>query len=471
MFSKSSWIQGSDASGRVTTLSIMLDGARLPFDIGDELTLAGGFQLLAGSHPLDRFFTLRSAADGQLWLWWGEGADASKLQTPDEFTVSAAATTCSGSACFGTWDVHGLDVIIGGEASQVDPQSLTRVSGGRFVHTGDQAVTGPPEEGAQFSCPTDYFFGQMSAAYYVDALAIPDTHGVGGPCPYPGTSAPTGAPGDLVCLGGVATTKGYTTSACNANADCPGQSVCDGAYCRASCSNDEQCPPELACAAEGVDSDAEPFRYCQCDERCFESRCDVATCPDDCPAGDWVTYFDEDIVACIEEDSTCPAGFQRFDLAGCGCGCEPITVGECPAVPEQADFEYSPGGCSASCESDELRIETVCGCGCTPNPSCPRYNPLDAEGPEYLGARGECGALCEENFAPRDDDCGCFCHWANNIVELCDAPVDAGPCIDFETRYFRNIYTGKCEVFEYGGCLGNWNNFRTLAACQEQCGG
>ncbi|KAK4303757.1 hypothetical protein Pmani_024255 [Petrolisthes manimaculis] len=52
----------------------------------------------------------------------------------------------------------------------------------------------------------------------------------------------------------------------------------------------------------------------------------------------------------------------------------------------------------------------------------------------------------------------------------CLLPKDAGPCQNFQPRYYYNSHTGHCEYFAYGGCLGNWNNFNTIQECLEACG-
>lgn len=44
-----------------------------------------------------------------------------------------------------------------------------------------------------------------------------------------------------------------------------------------------------------------------------------------------------------------------------------------------------------------------------------------------------------------------------------------GPCKAIKERYFFNVDTGICELFEYGGCGGNMNNFETMEACVETC--
>uniref|UniRef100_A0A8C2TS45 Tissue factor pathway inhibitor n=1 Tax=Coturnix japonica TaxID=93934 RepID=A0A8C2TS45_COTJA len=46
-----------------------------------------------------------------------------------------------------------------------------------------------------------------------------------------------------------------------------------------------------------------------------------------------------------------------------------------------------------------------------------------------------------------------------------------GICRGFFSRYFYNKETKKCELFMYGGCLGNRNNFRSLEECQATCQG
>ncbi|KAG1939047.1 tissue factor pathway inhibitor [Pimephales promelas] len=36
-------------------------------------------------------------------------------------------------------------------------------------------------------------------------------------------------------------------------------------------------------------------------------------------------------------------------------------------------------------------------------------------------------------------------------------------------RFYFDIDTGRCELFEYGGCQGNANNFETLQECEDMC--
>lgn len=53
--------------------------------------------------------------------------------------------------------------------------------------------------------------------------------------------------------------------------------------------------------------------------------------------------------------------------------------------------------------------------------------------------------------------------------EVCQLPAKTGMCRAAFKRYFFNTKTNRCEVFTYGGCQSNGNNFTTLQACQAAC--
>ncbi|NXV47661.1 TFPI1 inhibitor, partial [Uria aalge] len=52
---------------------------------------------------------------------------------------------------------------------------------------------------------------------------------------------------------------------------------------------------------------------------------------------------------------------------------------------------------------------------------------------------------------------------------VCAMKADEGPCKAIHMRYYFNIQSQECEIFEYGGCHGNENNFLTLEECQKKC--
>ena len=54
-------------------------------------------------------------------------------------------------------------------------------------------------------------------------------------------------------------------------------------------------------------------------------------------------------------------------------------------------------------------------------------------------------------------------------VDECSLPKLTGLCRARFTRYYHNSDTKSCEVFVYGGCQGNSNNFFTKLACENKC--
>ena len=55
--------------------------------------------------------------------------------------------------------------------------------------------------------------------------------------------------------------------------------------------------------------------------------------------------------------------------------------------------------------------------------------------------------------------------------DACFAPPDPGPCHAYAERYWFDPNTGGCNLFIYGGCKGNENNFETPEACFAACVG
>uniref|UniRef100_H2M3H0 BPTI/Kunitz inhibitor domain-containing protein n=1 Tax=Oryzias latipes TaxID=8090 RepID=H2M3H0_ORYLA len=71
---------------------------------------------------------------------------------------------------------------------------------------------------------------------------------------------------------------------------------------------------------------------------------------------------------------------------------------------------------------------------------------------------------------------GCLGNQNNFLTEkeclqrwVCAQAPDSGLCFGYFERYFYNFRKGRCEIFIYGGCLGNQNNFLTEKECLQRC--
>ncbi|KAM6954064.1 kunitz-type protease inhibitor 1b [Aplochiton taeniatus] len=53
----------------------------------------------------------------------------------------------------------------------------------------------------------------------------------------------------------------------------------------------------------------------------------------------------------------------------------------------------------------------------------------------------------------------------------CMVPMKVGPCRGSFHRWHYNAASEKCEVFIYGGCKGNHNNYLSLQECSDACHG
>lgn len=55
------------------------------------------------------------------------------------------------------------------------------------------------------------------------------------------------------------------------------------------------------------------------------------------------------------------------------------------------------------------------------------------------------------------------------IPKKCSLFPKTGPCKARLERFYFNRQLGKCEVFIYGGCKGNANNFKRVEDCMKEC--
>ncbi|XP_005099830.1 clumping factor A [Aplysia californica] len=76
---------------------------------------------------------------------------------------------------------------------------------------------------------------------------------------------------------------------------------------------------------------------------------------------------------------------------------------------------------------------------------------------------GGCGA--SENSFTTLQECQQTCE------KPCNKPQVAGPCRANLPHYYFDRGTLSCQLFDYGGCEGNGNNFETSEECEAHCGG
>lgn len=77
---------------------------------------------------------------------------------------------------------------------------------------------------------------------------------------------------------------------------------------------------------------------------------------------------------------------------------------------------------------------------------------------------GGCGGN-ENNFVRRDD-CEQSCL---SSQDTCSLPPVVGECDGNETKWYFDVQTKRCAVFQYGGCYGNANNFPSSSECESRC--
>ncbi|CAF0971748.1 unnamed protein product [Brachionus calyciflorus] len=117
-----------------------------------------------------------------------------------------------------------------------------------------------------------------------------------------------------------------------------------------------------------------------------------------------------------------------------------------------------------------LRVER-CGPNCLTDPKCTHFAWNKQDG-------GSC-YLKDGNINPNQAVfihdgsvvCGFIKKKLNISVEksFCHLPPEEGPCEALMPSFFYNSTSNRCEKFNYGGCGGNKNKFKTYRECISIC--
>ncbi|XP_070137591.1 papilin isoform X5 [Drosophila bipectinata] len=191
----------------------------------------------------------------------------------------------------------------------------------------------------------------------------------------------------------------------------------------------------------------------ECQEQCHDAQttCSLPPVRGRCDDLSRRWYFDERSGRCHEFEFTGCRGNRNnfFSEQECLGYCNP---GAQPVEPPAPAPTYSV--CTLAPEAGECDNITTAWFYDNEQMACTAFS--------YSGCGGN-----GNRFETRDQcerQCGEF-----KGVDVCNEPVTTGPCTQWQTKYFFNRQTQRCEPFTYGGCDGTGNRFNDLYECQAVC--
>ncbi|XP_060600709.1 kielin/chordin-like protein [Ruditapes philippinarum] len=284
-------------------------------------------------------------------------------------------------------------------------------------------------------------------------------------CPVCGPDCSTVLCPLIKCLFGSYTPEGECCDTCKPDCSqvpCPAIGCLFGSYkpegnCCPICNKEK---PGVCIKPEGFGACVELCsgdHDCTGDQKCCSNGCGH-TCQD--PGIDCRLVDCQQPIRCLH-GSYIPVG-------ECCSVCKPEKPGNCPNVAGMV------GICLEACSGDHecLGDQKCCSNGC--GHTC--QDPASEICPN--GQNGTCGSIAG-NICPDTTECmfmgsfpdaqGKCCIKEPKPLSACREPLQIGPCRAAIPRYFYNSTSCKCELFSWGGCQPNGNNFFDLEYCQASC--
>ncbi|EDV43612.1 uncharacterized protein Dana_GF16440, isoform A [Drosophila ananassae] len=192
----------------------------------------------------------------------------------------------------------------------------------------------------------------------------------------------------------------------------------------------------------------------ECQEECHDAQttCSLPPVRGRCDEISRRWYFDERSGRCHEFEFTGCRGNRNNFFSEQECLSYCPNPGTQPVEPPAPAPTYSV--CTLAPEAGECDNITTAWFYDNDQMACTAFS--------YSGCGGN-----GNRFESRDQcerQCGEF-----KGVDVCNEPVTTGPCTQWQTRYFFNRQSQRCEPFTYGGCDGTGNRFNDLYECQAVC--
>ncbi|KAG1682368.1 Papilin [Nymphon striatum] len=179
-------------------------------------------------------------------------------------------------------------------------------------------------------------------------------------------------------------------------------------------------------------------------------------------------YEPEDICSLPKEKGPCYGHVTRYYFDSHSSHCKKFTYGGCEGNENNFKTIYD---CQNECKPQPAEPEDICS---LPKDKGPCYNSVSRY--YFNSDSGQCQKFtyggCEgnENNFKTISDCQNECKPQHYEPEdICSLPKEKGPCYGHVTRYYYDSHSSHCKKFNYGGCEGNENNFKTIYDCQNEC--